>query len=308
MEINYDNIISQLDGSKNKNKNNDQNILKTDDIGNTIVGRFLPNFKDTDHHIFDYGHHGWVPKGSGPDTVQDFYLCLSTFGEKCPVCTRSIKLWKSNDPIQKQLSIPIRRRENHLANFYVISDAKHPENNGKIKILRFGKQIQSKLDMALKGDDKEIFGNKIWRLDEQGCNFRIKCDQNSDSTDKAWATYVNSSFLPPSKIEGMTKEKISEILNSVFDLVNMYKRLSADKLLIAMERTYFGNKSFTLESESVTATTIVKPTTIATSIIKEPVISEPEILSRVISEEKTKDKISEDMLDQMLNELQGTNS
>jgi hypothetical protein len=195
------------------------------------------NLKDVDNRMMKYYHHGWASK-SNPDTKL-FFLCPNTYGERCPICKLSISMWKSNDPVQKEKSKAIRRRINDMVNFYVISDAKHPENNGTVKILKYGKQIEDKFKMALEGDDEKLYGPRVWRLDGEGCNFRIKCEQNSDAkTKESWPTYTNSGFLPPSTIEGMTPEKQKQIYDSAYDLTKQFERTSYQELEDALKKHF----------------------------------------------------------------------
>jgi hypothetical protein len=234
--INYDEILSKIVAASTKNKDA-VDYLKIDIIGNTITGRFLPNFSDVENSVWQMYHHGWTSK---IDNSGIFQLCPNTNGQRCPTCKASISMWKGTDPVQKEDSKQIRRRQNWVTNFYVISDIKHPENNGTVQLLKFGKQIHQKYEMATKGDDKDIYGSKILRLDEQGCSFRIKCEQNSDSKD-AWPTYTNSGFLPQSKIDGMTEEKIKEIYGSVKNLTTLYTQKSYNDLLAELNKHFFSN-------------------------------------------------------------------
>jgi|TARA_R110000822_G_scaffold1158_4_gene5212 hypothetical protein len=237
--IDYDKIMNTIvtAGKKKKDIFSGDDYLKTNDIGNTIVGRFLPNLKDVENTVYEYFHHGWKSK---LDTSGIFQLCPNTYGGKCPTCKASITGWKGADPVAKEQSKYIRRRQNWLANFYVIEDKKHPENNGKTKKIRFGKQINDKYKLATEGEDAAVYGSRILRLDDQGCNFRIRCEQNSESKE-AWPTYTNSTFLPPSEIAGMTDEKIEEILEKVIDLKGLFESRTFEVLETELNKHFFSN-------------------------------------------------------------------
>ena len=328
--INYDELFKTIVDANNKNNNeggNSKNILKTDTIGNTIIGRLVLNLKDVPNSIFHYYHHGWK---SRLDNFGIFTLCPNTYKEKCPICARSIKMWKSGDEAQKKESEGIRRRDNFLVNFFVISDAKHPENNGTLKILRYGVQIDKKIKMATEGIDKDSYGSRVWRLDDQGCNFRIICEENAEkgkgSSERKWPTYNNSGFLPPSKIEGMTEAKEKEIFAGVFDLANMYTRKSYDDMLKEMNKHYFVNEVQDLGSMQTQSTPSVgdagqvsspastpvatppatqgagtattPPATVSTPVPMVPTTSTP-------VDKPATGQVSEDQLDSMLAELQG---
>lgn len=300
--INYDEIMATIIGvnTKNAESANSKNFLKTDMIGNSITGRFLPNIKDVENSIYEYAHHGFKSKIDGSGIFQ---LCPSTWREKCPTCKNSIAMWKSENPVDKDTSKFIRRRQNWLVNFYVINDVKHPENNNTVKILKYGKQIKAKYDMATTGDDKDIYGTKIWRLDEQGCSFRIKCEQNSESKE-AWPTYTNSGFLPPSKIEGMTEAKINEILNSVFNLNKLYTSKSYNDMLTELNTHFFGNNivSINAPTESLSMPVTESKTPVQQ---QEKVQNTEEATTSTSKNAAGGSNLSDTELDNMLKELQG---
>lgn len=225
--IDYDAVYNQIKTSLEKDTdNNSANVLKPV-IGSVIIGRFVPNLNDIANSLY---HYYWYSFNSRTTADKKFALLSPfTIGQKDPIAAASIKLWKSGNPALQELSKPIRRRESWSVNFYVQSDNKNPENNGKVKILRWGKQIQTIVDSAMTGDNKEFYGKRIWRLDDQGCSFRLKAEANSNKKD-SWPTYTQSSFLPQSAIEGMTAEKQKEIMGSVHDLTKQYKLLSYAEL------------------------------------------------------------------------------
>jgi len=224
----------------NSQENYSKDILKLE-IGSVVTGRFLLNINDPENTIWPYAWHGWTStNGSGKKI---FFLCPSTYGETCPVCQKSIKMWKQGSEAEKEISRKISRRRNRAVNFYIINDNKNAENNGTVKIFRYGEQIDTILKEATIGDNKDVYGDRIWKLDETGCNFRIKATANSDRKD-AWPTYVTSSFLPPSKIDGMTPELAEKIYNSCFDLTKQYEVKTYKEIADILE------EHFTVYSES----------------------------------------------------------
>jgi len=319
--IDYNAILNTIvEASKRKGSTDPKNILKTDTIGNTIVGRLVPNLKDVANSILHYYHHGWRSKLDGSGIFQ---LCPYTFGGKCPTCARSTKLWKSTDPVEKQNSIGIRRRENYMVNFYVIADKANPKNNNTLKLLKYGKQISDKIKLATEGMDKEIYGEKVWRLDELGCNFRIICEQNSspdknkNNTKEVWPTYSNSSFLPASRIEGMTDERIQEILESVFDLSKLFPTLTWEQMTKEMDKHYFVNGINDVQTTmaSVITTDPVGKTLnedkpadkpAETPAVATVTNTQPSVPVAAVDNKLISGGVNEDQLDKMLEELQGT--
>lgn len=298
MNIDYDKILKNIVDSKVKpTDSKSKNFLKTDTIGNVIIGRFLPYLKDLTHSDIPYFHHGWKSK---LDNAGLFYLCPNSYGEKCPICTKSIQMWKSNDDILKKQSEGLRRRQNWMINFYVISDLKNPDNNGTVKIFKFGKQVRAKIDMAMEGQDKEIYGQRIWRLDAEGCSFRIMTEKNSSSKE-GWPTYANSGFLPPTTISGMTNEKIGDILtNQVFDLTALFKKHTAAELIGEMQKHYFTNEIATIAQVSTPVAT-----TGSTPLVNIPNMESAAPKQETRNESPSQSSITETELDKMLADLQG---
>ena len=307
MTIDYDSLLKQIVNSKKKNESDgfSKDVLKTNVIGNTIIGRLIPNLKDVDHSMIKYYHHGWTSK-SNSDTKL-FFLCPNSYGERCPICKLSISMWQSGDPVKKKMSEAIRRRINDMVNFYVISDAKHPENNGTLKILRYGKQIEDKFKMALEGDDVGVYGPRVWRLDGEGCNFRIKCEQNSDKKD-SWPTYHNSGFLPPSTIEGMTPEKQKSIYESVFDLTKQFAHTPHQELEDALRKHFLSSDVVTVNGGSSMSTASNDEIPMNFAPVSTPKADAPTTQATPVAESKSATSTStvdESDLDKMLEELQG---
>ena len=66
--------------------------------------------------------------------------CPHTIGEKCPVCEYSSSLWDSNeDEARKHW-----RAKGYIANVLIVDDPANPENNGQVKLFKFGKKIYDK--------------------------------------------------------------------------------------------------------------------------------------------------------------------
>lgn len=294
--INYDEIANKIiNASKAKSEStNNKNILKLDDIGNIIIGRFLPYLPKVENSEVPCYGHGWKSK---LDESNINVLCPNSYGEKCPICRKSVELWKSSDVLQKKTSEPLRRRQNWLANFYVISDLKHPENNGVVKILKMGQQLHRKFEMAISGEDKDIYGAKVWRLDEQGCSFRILTKPNtSKEGEKPWPFYGDSGFLPAAPIPNMTPDMINKILDMTVDLTSLYKRNTWNELEDLMNKHYFTNDTSTSQE------TVVKKTTVSTNNNITP--STEKNVGNTVTQTTTSPQPTDDELDMLLADVQ----
>ena len=123
-------------------------------------------------------------------------------------------------------------------------------------------------------------------LDEGGCSFRIKCEQNSNSQ-SAWPTYTNSTFLPQSKIDGMTDEKIESILNNVFDLSKTYKTHTGKEITDIINKHFLCNDI------------VIEPTT---ELKSSPTIVENKpAVNRNTTKESA--EVTDETIDKMLEEL-----
>lgn len=268
----FDSIKESLNNTKQNSGGNSsfRNLLKLE-IGNTYLVRFIPNVSDPKNTFFHYFHHGWTSLSTGQYVDG---LCLRTFGERCPICEARFKLYRTKSEEDRKLAYEIRQLEKHLVNVYVISDPTTTDNEGKVKILRFGKRIDDKVKAATDGDDAAEFGPKIFDLTENGCNFKIKVDTSSEGNRK-FANYNNSRFTAPSAIPSMTAERIKEIHGNVFDLTKQVETKTAEELeqmlkdhFFVEKKTNFNTKgenaSKTTTSESEKTVTSSKSTTAAT--------------------------------------------
>ena len=307
MTINYNDIINKITTGKiEKRENASKDYLKTDIIGNTITGRFVPDFKTMvktnkfGAMPFTHHHHGWKSLLDGNGL---FFMCANNYGERCPICTQSIKMWRSNEPLTMTKSEAIRKRTNHIVNFYVINNPAKPEDNGKIKLLKFGKQIYDKYIMATEGEDKEFYGDNIWRLDSTGCNFRIKCEATAGNPKKAkkegevYPTYNNSSFLPASAIEGMTEDKIKAIYDTTFEIPLAFKRHTVKELQAELEKHFLINDASIVPEVTNTKTTTTES---ATPAVSRPA---PEARIAVVQDTTPEATVGEDEIDAILKDL-----
>ena len=144
---------------------------EVDKAGNGMATiRFLPApGQDEDGlpwvKIFSHGFQG--PGGWLIDN------CLTTLNQTCPVCEHNSTLWNSGIEANKDVVRKQKRRLNYIANIYVVSDPKHPENEGKVFLFKFGKKIFDKITEAMNPqfeDEQAINPFDLW----SGANFKLK--------------------------------------------------------------------------------------------------------------------------------------
>ena len=182
---------------------------ETDKAGNGMaVIRFLPApAVDGDDalpwvRVFNHGFQGpggWYIENS-----------LTTLGQKDPVSEYNSVLWNSGIEANKEIARKQKRRLTYIANVLIVSDPKNPENEGQIKLYKFGKKIFDKLTEAMNPqfeDEKAINPFDFW----EGANFKIKIRQV-----EGYRNYDKSEFEKPSalfdddaKLEDIWKKEYS---------------------------------------------------------------------------------------------------
>jgi hypothetical protein len=112
-----------------------------DKAGNGFaIIRFLPAPSEEDVPFIRMFEHGF----KGPTGLWYIENSLTTLGKNDPVGELNSKLWNisedDNSPTRKQARAQ-KRKLTFISNIYIIQDQANPENNGKVKLFKFGKKI-----------------------------------------------------------------------------------------------------------------------------------------------------------------------
>jgi hypothetical protein len=200
--------------------------------GNTYILRLVPFVKDPSKTFFHYYSHGWVSEMTG-----QFQSAISpqTWGERDPIAEARYRLSRTGSEEEKEKAKALNRKENWLVNVYVVKDPDNPENEGKVKILRFGRQLHKIVMEAMEGEDADEFGERIFDLSKDGCSFRVKVEEQG-----GYPTYVSSRFASPSQISGVTDNNIKDVYDQTFDLENVFPVKSYDELQTMLTEHYHG--------------------------------------------------------------------
>ena len=198
--------------------------------GNTYTVRLLPDSKSPADTFFHYFNTGWNSFATG-QYVQT--LSPQTFGDRCPISEERFKASRTGSEAEKEKAQAIRRQEKWLVNIYVIDDPVNPDNNGKVKLLSYGKQLHKIVTDAIEGDDAAEFGAKIFDLGDEGANFKIKCEQQGD-----YPTYVSSRFTTAGKID-LTEDRQKEVYDNTHELKTVFPLKSTDELKQMLSEHYF---------------------------------------------------------------------
>jgi hypothetical protein len=150
----------------------------------------------------------------------------------------------------------------------IVSDSKHPENEGQVKLYRFGKKIFDKITEAMKPefeDETPINPFDFW----EGANFKLKIRK----VDGYW-NYDKSEFEGPSAVFD-NDEAIEELWNKQFPLKPFLAPenfKSYDELKAKLDRVLSGVRSTgTVEDVSV------PPATASSVPTVEKTVSSPSI-------------------------------
>jgi len=136
--------------------------------------------------------------------------CPTTIEEKCPVCEGNNVLWNSGIEANQAI-VRIRKRKLHyIANILVVSDPAKPENDGKVKLFKFGKKIFDKVyeKMHPEFPDEQAFSPfDLW----EGANFKLKIRKVDDyrNYDKSEFTAQGPVADSDEKMEALWKQEVS---------------------------------------------------------------------------------------------------
>ena len=233
-----------------------------DKSGNgTAVIRFLPApAVDGDDalpwvRVFSHGFQG--PGGWLIDN------CLTTLNEKCPVCEHNSTLWNSGIESNKEIVRKQKRKLSYVANIYVVSDPSNPENEGTVRLFKFGKKIFDKITEAMNpdfADEKPLNPFDFW----EGANFKLKI-RNVEG----YRNYDKSEFADPSALFDGDDTKLEKLYAQEHSLKEFLdrKNFKSYELLKGRLDKVLG---FEGEIENVSAPTQVRVSETPKSIMSAP--------------------------------------
>lgn len=235
--------------------------------GKTYTVRLLPNVNTPAKTFFHYFVHGWTSFATG-QYVQA--VSLQSFNERDPISEERYKLLRVGNEEDKKKAESIIRSEKWLVNAYVIDDPTNPDNNGTVKMVRYGRQLSKIIEQAINGEDSEEFGARIFDLSKEGCNLKIKVEKQGD-----FPTYVSSRFASPSDI-GLSESKIKDIYGRIHDLERAVSVKTYDELT-----EMWAEHVMCKGSPAATASAPIRSSSTATAVkaATTSVVAAPEILA-----------------------------
>jgi len=199
------NELNESSGGNKKSHQDDRYWQpSTDSVGNGYaVVRFLPpSDPDGDCWVRLFSH-GF----KGPTGMWYIENSRTTLGEQDPVGELNNQLWNSGqeDEARRQ-----KRRLHFISNVLIVKDSANPENEGTVRLFKYGKKIFEKLNQAMNPefeDEEALNPFDMW----EGANFKLKIRQV-----EGYRNYDKSEFEGPSEIG--TDEYCESIYNSMHDL------------------------------------------------------------------------------------------
>jgi hypothetical protein len=189
--------------------------LEADKAGNgTATLRFLPRVEGDELpwvRIFNHSFQG--PTGK-------WYIenSLTTLGEKDPVGELNSKLWNSGSDANKEIARKQKRKLSYICNVLIVSDPKHPENEGQVRLFKFGKKIFDKImDKARPTFEDEKPVNVFDPF--EGADFKLRMRKVD-----GYANYDQSTFMDPAELASGDEDKMVEILNKSYKLSEFLDR------------------------------------------------------------------------------------
>lgn len=195
---NFEDLTKEIEkqNTKGQGQKDDERFWQcaVDKAGNgQAIVRFLTAPQGEDFPYVRMWTHGF----QGPTGKWYIENSRTTLGrdEKDPVTELNNELWGSKVKANEDIARKQKRKLNYYSNVLIISDPANPENEGKVKLFRYGAKIFEKLQAAMKpefDDDPSFNPFDFW----EGANFRLKITKkdgfaNFDSSSLAKQTVLN---------------------------------------------------------------------------------------------------------------------
>lgn len=188
-----------------------------DSRNNQILLRLLPDFvhgKQFNGPIYCSFHLFRSKTTNGMIRLNCTPEATSGMKATCPLCRESIRLYKEKKEAERKV---VNRIINGYINAYVIHNPFDSDQDGTVRILRFGQKVRPIIDDALTGRYASMFGNRIFDCGADGATFVFECNKNGQ-----WVDYSRSYFKTPQDsvgdVKGLSEKELTKIYESVFDI------------------------------------------------------------------------------------------
>ena len=238
------------------------------------VIRFLPAVKGEDLPWAKVWNHAF----QGPTGQWYIENSLTTLSQKDPVSEHNTRLWNTGLESDKEIARKQKRKLQYFSNIYVVSDAKHPENEGKVFLFRYGKKIFDKITAAMSpefDDEKAINPFDFW----EGANFKLKIRK----VDGYW-NYDKSEFEDTSKLfeDDSEADKVWKSQYSLAEFTAPTNFKSYDELKTRLDAVLSGTVKVGNVADEIDDAPVAKPkvdTKPVTTKVETPVVEEDDTLA-----------------------------
>lgn len=170
------------------------------------VIRFLPGDAEAPTPWVRYWDHAF----KGPTGQWYIEKSLTTLGQQDPLSELNSKMWNSGIEADKATVRQRKRNLRYVANVLIISDPSAPENEGQVKLYRFGKKIFDKIMDSMQPqfpDEAPVNPFDMW----EGADFTVKIRKV-----EGYPNYDASTFKAPSAIGA--DEMMEELYSKQHDM------------------------------------------------------------------------------------------
>ena len=238
------------------------------------VIRFLPAVKGEDLPWAKVWNHAF----QGPTGQWYIENSLTTLNQKDPVSEHNTRLWNTGLESDKEIARKQKRKLQYFSNIYVVSDAKHPENEGKVFLFRYGKKIFDKITAAMSPefeDEKAINPFDFW----EGANFKLKIRK----VDGYW-NYDKSEFEDTSKLfeDDSEADKVWKSQHSLAEFTAPTNFKSYDELKTRLDAVLSGTVKVGNVADEIDDAPVAKPkvdTNPLSTKVETPVVEEDDTLA-----------------------------
>jgi hypothetical protein len=195
----------------NQNNSKDERIWypNRDKAGNGYaVIRFLPGKGESGTPWARYWDHAF----KGPTGQWYIEKSLTSIGQQDAIAESNSLLWNSGIESDKAIVRSRKRNLRYIANVLIINDQSNPENNGQVRLFRFGAKIFDKIMDTMQPkfpDETPMNPFDMW----EGGDFVIKI-----AMVEGYPNYDKSSFKSTSQLFDGDEAKLEAIYEKQYDL------------------------------------------------------------------------------------------
>lgn len=248
-------VITKQNAPSGSKKGKDDRFwsAERDDAGNgSAVIRFLPKHPDDKLPWVRLFTHSF----QGPTGKWYIENSLSTLEQKDPVGDLNQQLWNSGIEANKNTVRKQKRKLSYICNILVIKDSRHPENEGQVKLFKFGKKIYDMIADKINPtfeDEEPVDVFDLW----EGANFKLRIRDV-----EGYANYDKSEFAAPSELLDGDEEEVLKVMNQLHHLGEFIapdKFKSYDQLQKRLDEVLNGTAPTSSAEEDALETTKTAP-------------------------------------------------